>query len=82
MKSTADTSIKYGPHLIESTAPEFGPAEFIDLTWESDRRYFTRCGDEKVPCEQCGKLVGGLRQHRKDVHGSPKRLRMNSGTVK
>ena len=42
--------------------------ELIDLT--GNWRYRTRTGSEKVACELCGKLVGGLRQHRKAVHGS------------
>ena len=43
--------------------------------------HVTRTGTEKKRCEQCGKWVGGLRQHRKDVHGSPKRLKLRPGNI-
>jgi hypothetical protein len=32
-------------------------------------------GNPKVRCEQCGKFVVGLRQHRKAMHGSANRRR-------
>lgn len=38
-----------------------------------------RSGNPKVRCEQCGKFVGGLRQHRKAVHGSPNRRQPRIG---
>lgn len=51
-------------------------SELVEMLWKNDRRYYTALGIEKIKCEQCGKLVGGLRQHRKEVHGHFKRRRV------
>lgn len=48
---------------------DLGHVEYIDMTWKSDPKYYTALGNEKIQCEVCGKLVGGIRQHRKAVHG-------------